>query len=53
MTILDLVKATLVCGGCSFLVYTYPVLSQVLLIGLFGLFWGLHARKTLVNLRRR
>ncbi len=53
MTILDLVKATLVCGGLAFLIYDFPVLGQIVLIGFLSLLWMLYARKTVQNLRRR
>jgi hypothetical protein len=53
MTILDLAKATLVCGGCSFLIYQYPVLGQVLLITLFSLLWLGYARSVLGHRRQR
>jgi hypothetical protein len=53
MSIVDLAKATLVCGGGSLLVYVFPVLGQVLLIGIFGLLWLLYAREAMVYLRRR
>jgi len=46
MTILDLTKATVVCGGSGFLVYSYPVVSQVILIGMLALLWLLYAWKT-------
>ena len=53
MTILDLAKATLVCGGMAFLIYSYPVVGQVLVIGLLSLLWLAYFRQTLINLRRR
>jgi hypothetical protein len=53
MNVLDLVKATLACGISAFLVYSYPVLSQVLFIGLVSLLWLFYARKTLARLFRR
>ena len=53
MSILDLAKATLVCGGLAFLVYSYPVLGQALLLAVLGLLWLLYARKTVQTLRRR
>jgi hypothetical protein len=53
MTILDLAKSTLVCGGGSFLIYSFPVLGQVVIIGILALFWLLHARKTIASLRRQ
>ena len=48
MSILDLTKATIVCGGVSFLVYTFPVISQSVIIGLLALVWFTYAR-TLVR----
>ena len=53
MTILDLTKATVVCGGSSFLVYSYPVLSQILLISLLAVMWLLYAWKTFGPMLRR
>ena len=52
MTILDLTKATLVCGGGAFLVYEYPVVGQILLIGVLAVLWLLYARQTILSLRR-
>ncbi len=53
MTMLDLVKATFVCGGGSLLIYSYPVVGQVILISMLALLWFLYARETVVTLRRR
>lgn len=53
MTILDLIKATIVCGLIAFLIYSYPVLGQIVLIGFLSLLWLLYAHKTIANLRRR
>lgn len=53
MTMLDLIKATLVCGGMAFLIYRFPVVGQIVIIGLLGLLWLGYARKTLASLRRR
>lgn len=39
MKVGDLVKATIVCGLLAFFVYSYPLLGQVLLIGILGLVW--------------
>jgi hypothetical protein len=52
MTLFDLTKATLVCGGIAFLIYSYPLVGQVLLIGCLSVLWLLYARKTLLSLRR-
>ncbi len=53
MSILDLIKATLVCGGIAFLIYSYPWLGQIVLIGGLSLLWLAYARKTIASLRRR
>jgi hypothetical protein len=50
---LDLFKATLVCGALAFLVYSFPVVGQVVLIGLLSLVWLSYAHKTLKALVRR
>ena len=52
MSIWDLIKATLVCGGGSFLIYTYPLLGQAILIGILGLLWLFYASSTVERLRR-
>ena len=52
MTILDLAKATVFCGAGSFLIYSFPVVGQVLLIGFFSLLWLVYARKAFEFLRR-
>ena len=53
MTILDLIKATVVCGSIAFFIYSYPVLGQIVLIGFLSLLWLVYAHKTIANLRRR
>ncbi len=53
MSVLDFTKATVVCGLAAYLVYTFPVLSQALMIGLLSVLWLLYARKMLQALRRR
>ena len=53
MNMFDLIKATITCGVTAFLIYSYPVIGQVLLIGLLSLLWLGYARKTLLSLRRR
>jgi hypothetical protein len=53
MSMLDLIKATLVCGGMAFLAYRFPIVGQVAMIALLGLLWLGYARQTLVSLRRR
>ena len=53
MTIFDLIKATVVCGAIAFLIYSYPVVGQIVLIGFLSLLWLLYAHKTIARLRRR
>jgi len=53
MTILDLVKATLVFGGTAFLIYSFPLLGQILVIGILGLLWLVYALQTVRTIRRR
>jgi hypothetical protein len=53
MTILDLIKATVVCGVIAFLIYSYPILGQIVLIAFLSLLWLLYAHKTIAHLRRR
>ena len=53
MSVLDLIKATIACGVCAFLIYSFPVLSQVVIIGLLSLLWLAYARKTLATIWRR
>ena len=53
MTIFDLMKATVVCGAIAFLIYSYPILGQIVLIGFLSLLWLLYAHKTIAHLRRK
>ncbi len=53
MSILDLTKATVVCGAVAFLIYSFPVLSQALAIAFLTLLWLCYARKTLQYILRR
>jgi hypothetical protein len=53
MTILDLIKATLACGAFAYLIYSFPLLGQIVLIGFLALLWLSYARKTIASLLRR
>ena len=53
MSVLDLIKATIVCGGVAFLFYSFPVLGQILAITVLSLLWLSYARKTILSLRRK
>ncbi len=45
MKTLDLIKATVVCGALAYAVYSVPVISQVLIIGVLSLVWLSYAYK--------
>jgi len=53
MRMSDLIKATLVCGGIAFMVYSYPVISQVAIIGLLCLLWISCAHQTIRRVAQR
>lgn len=53
MTILDLSKATVFCGLLAFVIYSFPVISQILIIGFLSLLWLAYARKTITGFFRR
>ncbi|MGA2863072.1 MAG: hypothetical protein ABSF95_01145 [Verrucomicrobiota bacterium] len=53
MGVLDLIKATIICGLIAFLCYSFPVLGQAVIIGLLTLVWLGYARSTIMRLRRR
>jgi hypothetical protein len=53
MTIVDLLKATVTCAAIAFLIFNYPVIGQVLLIGFLTLLWMVYAHKTIMSLRLR
>ncbi len=53
MNIFDLIKATVVCGALAFLVYSFPVLGQIGIIGLLSVLWLAYAYKTVETVWRR
>ncbi len=53
MTIYDLTKATVVCGGVAFLIYSFPLVSQILTIGLLSLLWLSYAYRAVIDMRRK
>jgi hypothetical protein len=53
MTIWDLSKATVFCGGVAFLFFSFPAVAQGATIGALTLLWLGYAHRTIVNLRRR
>ena len=53
MNVLDLSKATIVCGSIAFLVYSYPVVGQIAIIGILSLLWLSYALKTIKSFSGR
>jgi uncharacterized membrane protein YesL len=53
MSIFDLTKATVICGGVAFLIYTFPLVSQILTIGLLSVLWLSYAYRAIINMRRK
>jgi hypothetical protein len=53
MNLLDLLKATVICGLLAFVVYCVPQVSQVVIIALLALLWLSYAHRTLSKLLRR
>ena len=52
MNLLDLAKATVLCGLIAFFFFNYPILGQILAIATMSLLWLSYVRKTVVTLRR-
>lgn len=53
MNLFDLIKATIACGLSAFLIYTFPVIGQVVIIGVLSLLWLSYAHRTFARLLRR
>ncbi len=53
MSVFDLIKATIVCGLTAYFVYSYPVIGQIVIIGLLGLAWLTYAHKMVKSLTGR
>jgi hypothetical protein len=53
MSVFDLLKATVVCGGVAFLYFSYPILGQITAIAILSILWLSYARKTFLRLRNR
>jgi len=52
MNLLDLAKATVVCGGLAFLIYSFPLISQLGLISVLSFMWLVYAYKAISGLWR-
>jgi hypothetical protein len=53
MSVYDLVKATVVCGGVAFLFNKFPILGQILMIAVCSVLWLSYLRKVVLNYRRK
>lgn len=53
MTLVDLAKATVTCGAVAFLAYSYPVVSQALIIGTLAIVWLSYAWKVVATAKNR
>lgn len=51
MSMLDLLKATIACGLSAYVIYSFPVVGQVVIIGLLTLLWLSYAHRALVRRR--
>ena len=51
MSWMDLVKATVGCGSLAFIIYSFPVVSQVLIIAILTLLWLSYAHRVLIRRR--
>ena len=51
MKLSDLIEATIACALIAFLVYSYPVLGQVLIIAFLSLLWLSYLYRTVLGLR--
>ena len=49
----DLIKATVACGLAAYLVYEFPVLGQVVIIGVLSLLWLSYLYTTVTGRRAR
>jgi len=49
----DLLKATVACGLLAFLAYSFPALSQGIIIGILSLIWCSYVYSVVVRLRAR
>ena len=53
MSVLDLIKATVICGGLAWLFFNFAVLGQIAAIAVMSTLWLSYLRKTVIALRRR
>jgi hypothetical protein len=53
MNVLDLFKATIACGLAAFVIYSFPVVGQVIIIGSLSVLWLSYAHRAMAKLLRR
>ncbi|NOS71150.1 MAG: hypothetical protein HOP33_14620 [Verrucomicrobia bacterium] len=53
MRAIDFVKATVCCGITAYFAYTFPALSQGIIIAILSLLWLTYLHSTVIRLRRR
>jgi hypothetical protein len=53
MRLSDLLKATVICGGIAFVVYSVPLVSQAAVIGLLALLWASCAHQAIRRMLRQ
>lgn len=53
MSVFDLIKATIACGLSAFMIYSFPVIGQVVIIGVLSMMWLAYAHRTFARYLRR
>ena len=53
MNVVDLTKATVICGGVAYLFVNYPILGQVSVAVVMSVLWLSYAYKTVATFRRK
>jgi len=53
MSVFGLIKTSFVCACIAFLVYSFPVMGQILIIGVLSLLWVSCAHQTVRTVWRR
>lgn len=53
MNVLDLTKATVICGVVAYLFVNYPILGQIMVVALMSVLWLSYAYKTVASFRRK
>jgi hypothetical protein len=51
MSMSDFIKATLICAGIAYLIYRFPLISQILLIGSIAAIWASYFYRAVISRR--